>query len=381
MKKIIFTTDSLIMGGAEKIAIDYLKLLYETKKYNILLLINEDNGESGNILKDFIPEDVEYRFVVDKKIIEQLNKYRESKKNSLISKIFYNFYLLQRRKNYKKNIIKILKEEQYDYLIDFYFKIPKEVIDSRTISWIHSSLKNISLKNIKKYNEKLEKLGKVILITEDLKKQFIKIFPNYIDKLEVIYNFFNINSIMERANEKLGIDEEFILACSRLDKNKDIETLIKAYDLLIKENKIKEKLFILGDGPTRTELEEMVKNYKLEKNIVFYGTEENPYKFMKKAKLFVHSSKKEGFGMVLVEAMINKTMVISTDCPVGPSGILENGKNGVLVEVGDYKDMAEKIYEYLNDEEKRKEKIKNANERINDFSKEKIKEKIFSILK
>ena len=64
MKKIIFYTDSLIMGGAEKIALDYVKMLNESKRFDITLLINEDNGEE-NILLDKIPKNVSYQFVVE----------------------------------------------------------------------------------------------------------------------------------------------------------------------------------------------------------------------------------------------------------------------------------------------------------------------------
>ena len=74
MKKILFCTDSLIMGGQEKISIDYLKMLSESNKYEIFLLINEDNGEKGNIFLDKIP----------KEIISKINKYRELKKKKII---------------------------------------------------------------------------------------------------------------------------------------------------------------------------------------------------------------------------------------------------------------------------------------------------------
>ena len=102
MGKILFCTDSLILGGQEKISIDYLKMLAESKKYEIFLLINEDNGEEGNVFLNRIPKEVNYKFVIDKDIISEINSYRELKKKNPIYKLFYNYYLSQRRKSYKK---------------------------------------------------------------------------------------------------------------------------------------------------------------------------------------------------------------------------------------------------------------------------------------
>lgn len=388
MEKIIFNTDSLIMGGAEKIAMDYLNLLNELGKYEILLLINEDNGEDGNILIDRIPKNIKYKFVIDKNIIESLNKYRDLKKKNILYKIFYNYFLKKRRKSYKENIRKILKEENYDYLMDFYFKIPQELLDDRVISWIHSSLDGLKGKALRKKLTKIIKIGKVIVITDDLKKEFIKYFPNYKDKVRRIYNFFDLRILKEKAignstlnsKEKKLLKSKYILACSRIDDKKDLGTLIKAFKILKDEYEIKEKLYIIGDGPSKYKAEQLVKEYNLKEEVLFLGTKINPYIWMKNAELFVHSSLREGFGMVLVEAMICETMVISTDCPVGPKEILGNGLYGELVHMKDYEEMARKIKKYLYMTEDKKKIIENANKRILDFSKEKIKKEIEELL-
>ena len=74
-KKILFYLDSLIMGGAEKIGIDYLNLLNEIDQYDIFLVINENNGEKGNILIDRIPKNIKYQFIIKEKTMERLNYY------------------------------------------------------------------------------------------------------------------------------------------------------------------------------------------------------------------------------------------------------------------------------------------------------------------
>lgn len=387
MKKIIFNTDSLIMGGAEKIAIEYLKLLNESKKFKIFLLINEDNGIERNILLNEIPPEIRYEYVVEKDIIKKLNSYREKKKNNIFAKILYNYFLYKRRKNYKKNIVKILKKEKYDYLMDFYCKVPIEVIDERAICWLHSSLKKIKNKSF--YKEKFQKAKTIIVITEDMKKEFYHNFPFLKDKVKILYNFFDISEIKRKSIEYSEIDKKlqkllddnYILSCSRIDKNKDLGTLIKAFKIVKEKNfSIKEKLYIVGDGPEKKEIEKLVNKLKLQKEVIFLGTQLNPFIWMKNAELFVHSSKKEGFGMVLVEAMICETLVIATDCPVGPREILENGKNGILVEPENIKQLADKIEIYLLNKKLRTPFIENANTRIIEFSRENIKNSILRIL-
>ncbi|MCF2672518.1 glycosyltransferase [Fusobacterium varium] len=377
-RKIIFNSDSLIMGGAEKIALEYINLLSESRN-EVLLLINEDNGKEKNILLDMIPKNIKYKYVIDKRIIEKLNYYKENKKENIFYKLMYNYFLIKRRQSYRKNIIKILKEENYDYLIDFYCKIPKEVIDDRAICWLHMTLKNISNKNKLKYRKKFLRCKNIVVLNEDMKEEFEKIFPESFKKVRKIYNFFDIDKIKKlsleidtlKKEEKLLIKNNFIVACCRLDRQKDIDTLIEAYEILKKKYKRNEKLYILGEGSEKERLEKKIRMLNLEKEIIFLGTKLNPYIWMKNAKLFIHSSFKEGFGMVIVEAMIVNGIVISTDCPVGPREILENGKSGILVEIQNKEQMAQKIMECLIDENLRKKLKNNSLYQVENFSKTK----------
>ncbi|WP_300363792.1 glycosyltransferase [Fusobacterium sp.] len=388
MKKILFCTDSLIMGGQEKISIDYLKMLNETKKYNISLLINEDNGEEENFFIDQIPKEIKYKFVIDKEIIRRINLYRELKKKNIIYKLFYNYYLEKRKKSYNKNIKKLIKEEKYDYLIDFTCQLPLELCDNKVFSWAHVSLNKF--KNKKTLEKKINKINQLIVLNQDMKEEGKKLFKNIQeDKFKVLYNFFDIDEILKLADsdldlnikEKELIQDNYLFACCRLDKQKDIDTLVEAYKILKEKYSIKEKLYIAGNGDQKERLENLVKKYNLEKEIIFLGKQKNPYIWMKKAKLFIHSSNYEGFGMVLVEALITNGMVISSDCPVGPREILENGKSGILFPVGNKEKLVEEILKILNNKEIIEKYKIESKRRIKDFSKEKIKEKVQEILK
>lgn len=377
MKTILFNTDSLIMGGAEKLAIQYVKVL--SKDYKIILLVNEDNGRKGNILEKDIPENVEYKFIVDKAIMDNINKYRNLKqkhKKNLWYRIKYNYFLKRRRKSFRENIINYIKNKKYDILIDFNNKLPLEIADNRMISWLHLSLKGMKTKQKEKNAEKFKKVKKVIVINDDMKKEFKEYFPESLNKAERIYNLFDIKEIKNKSiddnllseDEKNKLNEKYIVACCRLDRQKDLETLINAFSNLKKKENIKEKLYIIGDGDKRTELENLSKKLNMSEDIIFLGTQKNPYIWMKNAEFFVHSSHKEGFGMVLVEAMITNGLVVSSDCPVGPREILEDGKSGILVKPQDISEMEKALFEMMTNKETQNIKKENSQKRMLDFS-------------
>jgi len=100
---------------------------------------------------------------------------------------------------------------------------------------------------------------------------------------------------------------------------------------------------ILGEGEERPKLEALVRDLGLEKDVALPGFVDNPYKYMKRAALFVLSSRWEGLPTVLIEALALGTPVVSTDCPSGPREILENGKLGKLVPAGNVKALASAV--------------------------------------
>jgi glycosyltransferase involved in cell wall biosynthesis len=132
-----------------------------------------------------------------------------------------------------------------------------------------------------------------------------------------------------------------ILGAGRLTAQKDFPTLIKAFAVLRKQRRC--RLAILGEGELRGELEALVAELNLSEDVLMPGFIENPFPWMKGADLFVFSSIFEGLGGVLIQAMACGTPVISTDCPSGPSEILEDGRWGRLVPVGDVMALATAI--------------------------------------
>lgn len=132
-----------------------------------------------------------------------------------------------------------------------------------------------------------------------------------------------------------------ILAVGRLTAAKDYPTLLRAFVQVRQERNA--NLLILGDGEKRTKLENLINELSLTHSVQLPGFVENPYAYMSRCSLFVLSSAWEGLSNVLVEALACGASIVSTDCKNGPAEILENGRHGVLVPVGDSSALAEAI--------------------------------------
>ena len=126
--------------------------------------------------------------------------------------------------------------------------------------------------------------------------------------------------------------------------------LIKAFAIVSRS--LPARLAILGEGELREELEALVAQLGIEDKVWLPGFVENPFAYMAGSDLVVMSSKGEGLPNVLIQALCTGTPVVSTRCPTGPVDLLENGRFGKLVDVGDADVMAESIEHSLKTEGK-----------------------------
>jgi glycosyltransferase involved in cell wall biosynthesis len=139
-----------------------------------------------------------------------------------------------------------------------------------------------------------------------------------------------------------------ILAAGRLVALKGFDGLISAFSQLAKTG-WDGNLLILGEGEERARLEQLVEEAGLAGRIFLPGFQTNPYPFFQASTIFVLNSWMEGLPTVLLEALALGLPVVATDCPSGPGEILENGKYGVLVPVGDPNKLAKSLGELLHD--------------------------------
>lgn len=136
-----------------------------------------------------------------------------------------------------------------------------------------------------------------------------------------------------------------ILAAGRLSRQKDFSTLIRAFVRVAARRPA--RLIILGEGRLRKPLERLIKRLNLTDQVSLPGWVDNPFAFMSRAALLVSSSRYEGLPGVLVQALACGCPCVSTDCPSGPAEILQGGKLGPLVPVGDPVRLAEAMTSVL----------------------------------
>ncbi|GAA6325599.1 glycosyltransferase [Fusobacterium ulcerans] len=382
-KKIIFRSGSLRMGGLERVLIEVLQTI-DKEKFDIYLVIDDDCGKE-NIFEKDIPKDIPYFFLKPEKLIRETEKYKEKKKN-IIYKLMYNLMMEKENKVMYRNMQKILKDiGEIDVIVDFDAGASKyiEKLDiKKKIVWIHNSIPNLKKKEskIKRFGKRLEKYDRVVAICDEMKEEIENIYPNLKGKVSRIYNPFNferIEKLMEDEREltkeqKKMQNEDYCIAIARLDNvQKDFLTLVRAYKF-VKENGIQDKLYIIGDGPSKEEIINEIKKLSLEENIKLIGLSKNPYIWLKNSKLFVHSSKYEGLPTVLIEALICNKMIISSNCPTGPKEILKNESCGKLFEVGNIKELGDYLIEFLANKNNRELYEKNVILRKEEFNKNKV---------
>lgn len=164
------------------------------------------------------------------------------------------------------------------------------------------------------------------------------------NQIDVIYNPIVCPELFARTRDPLDHnwfsagEPPVIVAVGRLDPVKDYPTLLRAFTKL--RHTRNARLLILGEGEERFALESLARSLGLGSDFSLAGNVANPLPFMKRAAVFVLSSRTEAFPSVLIEALAAGAQIVATDCPFGPREILQEGAFGKLVPVGDVDQLA-----------------------------------------
>ena len=138
---------------------------------------------------------------------------------------------------------------------------------------------------------------------------------------------------LSRWDGETGREADLIVWVGRLSAEKDPYTLLRAVSMLSPGRRW--RLAMIGDGPQRSGLEAFCRSNRIAESVIFTGYVADPIAWMMRASVLVLSSLYEGFGNVIIEALACGTSVVCTDCPYGPRAILQGGRYGSLIPVGD----------------------------------------------
>lgn len=232
-----------------------------------------------------------------------------------------------------------LKQHDFEYIIDLRFRIKpiqeflisRFIYNTKTIFTVHSSKLNSYMPNQTFLTKMIYgNCFKMVSITKEMQRMIEQ--KHGLKNVTTIYNPINIEEITQRADEPISLDFEFIIGVGQYDTNvKQFDKLIYAYSqsILPKKNI---HLVILGEGSLKQRLIEIAKENGVENKLHLLGYKRNPYKYIKQSKFYVMTSAHEGMPMVLLESLVCGTPIVSFNCKTGPSEIIEDKKNGLLVE-------------------------------------------------
>jgi glycosyltransferase involved in cell wall biosynthesis len=362
--KVLFFISSLSGGGAERVMVDILSYVDRCRIEPILVLLYPyDNSPYKKYLPGYV------KVVVVKR-----------KSDSFFSKIkqFADFIKTVRKENPRVILSMLTHNNIMAISAAMFFRLKVIVCEQNTVSevlkiregrkilWFPVSL---LVKALYRFADR------VIAVSKGVSFDLIEEFNVPACKIQVIYNPIDLNRVTGLSSippEHPFFKDQvpIIMAIGRLVRQKGFDTLLRAFNLVIQE--MNARLIILGEGSEKAFLERIVRDLNLTDKVFFAGFQKNPYMFLSHADLFVLSSNFEGFSVVILEAMACGTPVIATDCNSGPGEILQDGKYGFLVPVGDEQAISKGIVTLLKDRSLREKFSRLARERTKDFSVDKI---------
>ncbi|CAM8432930.1 RfaG Glycosyltransferase [Candidatus Methylopumilus universalis] len=339
-RHILFAIDSLTGRGAEKVVINLGEELLKLG-HQVTFIIYED----------IIEFDIDSRINVYKlnplihKGLRIFSRFTDHKNvnlfNSLLSNIEMQFGvvdLILSSLPRMDRILSLIKSNRVYHIIGNPLSLQSGI---RKHKWY----KKISrIWHMKRIYDGRQIIGMSYGIGDDL-VEYVKVCPA---SFRAIYNPFDFDQIKTLANKPFElpinlISKDYLLhigAFTLQQKRQDL--LIEAFAL----SKLKCKLVLLGKGKDEDKIRNLIKHYGVSGRVVLAGFQINPFPWIKHARLFVLSSDYEGFGNVLIEAMILGTPALSTDCPYGPGEIFINDMKDSLVKCGDAKALGKKMREF-----------------------------------
>jgi glycosyltransferase involved in cell wall biosynthesis len=253
------------------------------------------------------------------------------------------------------NLRKLLKDEDIDILIvvdtmSVLFSIPAVAgLPVKHIGWEHFSFNNNLGKKGRSISRQLAAryCDSIVTLTERDKKYWLQ-GTRHKSQIMAIANPcpFPVQECIEKENTKI------VLAVGRLVSQKGFDMLLEAWVKVTKDAP-DWKLKIVGDGKEKNNLHNFIIENELTESVEMLGSTDNVKKYYKEAEIFCLSSRYEGFGMVLIEALAFGLPIVSFDCEAGPEEVLE-GTGSILVPSNNIDLLASALLDLINDEELRK---------------------------
>lgn len=299
MKKVLIASYNLGFGGIETSLINLLKN-FNYDKYDVTLVLEK---KEGVFLKQ-LPSNI---------------KIKEYKTNN-----FHNVLIRKMVNLFKRIKWLIFNYKKYDVSICYATYSGPCGFVTRTSSnnkilYVHSNYYEAYNKDENKTKEffdnlYINKYNHVVFVSNESKKDLIKIYPMIKDKSVVINNLVDYERIIKLSKEKIDLkkdENKIFLFVGRLDESSKKLTNLIDVARLCSENKVRVNFWIVGNGPDEKKYKDLVNKYKI-KNVTFFGPKKNPYPYISAADYLILTSKYEGFPVVYNEAIILNKFILTT---------------------------------------------------------------------
>ena len=367
MKIVYLYTALVTVGGADRVVTEKANYLAEVLGHDVYIITDSQNGR-----QPVFPLSTKVKHIdLDVNFDKQYH-------HGLVIRAYYYFSLMRL---YKKRLGKLLDEIKADIVIttlgrdlDFLTKLndgSKKVGESHiakqyTRNFHLMEARGFPYKQIAQYwrrkqEKAVKKLDAFVVLTQYDAESWKKIkVANIIP-----------NSLPFYTAESSSLDKKQIITVGRLSEQKGFDLLVSAWSYIAKKHPNWE-IHLYGEGELENELKKSITQNGIEDSFIIHKPVKNIKEKYLESSIYVMSSRFEGFGMVLIEAMACGVPCISFDCPHGPSYIIEDGEDGILVENGNVEQLAEAISTLITDTDKRVAMGKAAKQNVLRYSQENI---------
>ncbi len=367
MKKILFVLPHMLCGGVEKALLAILEVV--KNEYDVTVCLVKEEGD----FVDLIPNQVrKIEVPLDETVREQLmlggikaSAVYYAKKAQIL-----NFLKLGKNILSSNDLPTLLVpfekidsiKEEFDVAICFHMHMPfivryvaEKVQAKNKYIWVHNDFAHSGFKisTIEKY---LVVYKQILVVTEQLKDEFIQLCPECKEKVRVFHNLVSEETVVRMADQdnaiELKSDKKIkFLTMGRLDIQKGYDLTLDVCSKLI-EKGLQFTWYILGNGVLEQHIRERIKNEKLEVYVQLLGIRKNPYPYLKECDIYIQPSRHEGYGIAVAEARALHKPIICTDF-TGARDQIKDNITGRIVSY-DSEELSAAILEVANSMEIRK---------------------------
>ena len=355
MKKILFVINTLGHAGAETALIELLNTL-DKKEYEISLFVLMGQGE----MLERVPKEVKLlnKLFNESSVLSAKGRSmmlrtvcRSFLKNgNTIKKVHYTgkIYRDMRRKK-RVQVDKILWrvisdgcerfDETYDLAVAYLeggstYYVADHVKAKRKAAFVHIAYGSTGYTR-EMDRDCYEKMDLIFTVSDEVKKHFLKVYPQYQDKTAVFHNIINQDKIKKLAVSGEGFRDHYqgirILTVGRLTYQKAYDVAIEAMKI-VKDAGYQARWYVLGEGSERTMLEKKIEDLGLKEEFLLQGVASNPFPYFAQTDIYVHATRFEGKSIAIQEAQTLGCAIIASDCN-GNREQIEDGTDGILCEL------------------------------------------------